>query len=496
MSTIPSIAIFPYLKTSESIQFKDLVFRNIEDISGVSTEVAKHLNNLGQTFFLRDNFLLKHISYAVIQRSSDDEQGDEKLLEQLREFQIILTYFYSAPHSIFGDLFLTKEHASLYLCIPKRIHRTLIDESHFTEKVGTEDYPEPDSRGEVEGYEVLLDFRSHIWITKSSRIYPPAAHIWLNYSQDLYGDIGHIPYDSHHTQLFSLIKSKSEKSQFSNRILTAIEWYNRSTNTDIEDDVALVHLAIAFESLLNLEQGPQVTARFREAVSLLLGGLPRLDSWLTQFYVARSQIVHRGHTANLMFVATDDPKRSPSDRTSEYRSLVSVGRQIFQLCLSTIINGALMTDRLKLSSMLFTNQQRLEAVCEILDKGQGTAIEKLQGVSQQIHDIENYKFVNETGLRLETLIGTAQLAVKTYLETNPTDNPDLLNLLKDFATTRREKDYYEALSKLREIQDYNKSHRDGDEETVQDLIFLLLDCAWHYTFMHYYWLKESKSKTK
>jgi len=489
-----SFAFLPYLKTSEPIRYKDIVFRNIEDLTDLSAEAIEHLNVLRRMFFLRDNLLIKQITYTTIQRQNEDEWGDKTFLEQLREFQTIVTYLYSAPHKIFGDPFLRKEHASLYICMPKPVPLSLIYETQLTEPIKPIEYPEPDHRGEVNGYEVILDFRTYIWVTKGSRIYPPAGYLNLNYSQDLQIDLDYPLHASRQTQLMSFIASKPERSYLSNRILTALEWYNRSIGADIEDAVALVHLAIAFECLLNLEQGEKVTARFKEAITLLLGGLPRLDSWLTQFYDARSEIVHKGRSNNLLFIAMDEPKKNTSDRTPKYRSLVSVGRQIFQLCLSTVTYGASIADDLNLPSMLFTNQQRLEEICRILDNAKGSTAEKLQAVTQHIHDIDNYKFIGETGLRLETLIGAGQLTVKSFLETSPQYAPQLLNLLADFTSAKNEVDYYTTLSRLQSIQEYKRVGQVVDPVSPLTDVLLLLDCVWYYTFTHYYWLKESKEK--
>src|SRR5256884_7463524 len=98
-------------------------------------------------------------------------------------------------------------------------------------------------------------------------------------------------------------------SVLSDRLL---EWHNRSTAEEVDERVALLNLAIAFESLLNLESD-KVTGRFRETIMTLLGSSPRLDSWVDQFYNARSAVAHKGKTHHLMFYAMDwDKKRIES----------------------------------------------------------------------------------------------------------------------------------------------------------------------------------------
>jgi len=155
-----------------------------------------------------------------------------------------------------------------------------------------------------------------------------------------------------------------------------------------------------------------------------------------------------------------------------------------------------MAHQLGISSRLFTNQERLERVCGVLDSGEGTSKDKLLAVAQDIRDIDKYRFVLETGLRIETLIGAAQRAVTQFLNTNPTCDPHLLNLLKGFAEVEKGADYYDALSLLQQIEEHHDlpSISDAPQEPDENVVFVLLDCVWHYTFMHYYWLVETRTR--
>ena len=121
MISIPSIVILPYLKTYNPVKYKNLVFKNIDDISNLSNELLIHIENIRNMFFLRDHLLIKQISYATLQRSDDIGWGNLDLLNQLYEFQIILAYIYSSPNPFSGEPFLTKEHANMYIFIPKKI---------------------------------------------------------------------------------------------------------------------------------------------------------------------------------------------------------------------------------------------------------------------------------------------------------------------------------------------------------------------------------------
>ncbi len=124
----------------------------------------------------------------------------------------------------------------------------------------------------------------------------------------------------------------------------------------------LVITTIAFEALLSLPIDEK-TNRLTDAIPLLLGRTPRLDIWVRQFYNARSSIIHEGHTRQLRFVATDSKKISEEPL---YRSLPSYGRQIFQLCLGTLLTGAELAESAGLEEQLITNQERFEKICMIL----------------------------------------------------------------------------------------------------------------------------------
>ena len=93
-------------------------------------------------------------------------------------------------------------------------------------------------------------------------------------------------------------------------------------------------LAIALESMLGLRSGDGVTERFTDAVLTLLGQVPRLDSWLKQFYTARSKAVHEGMPHDTVFYATnseDMKKKQGREVAIAHRSLLAYGRHIFRL---------------------------------------------------------------------------------------------------------------------------------------------------------------------
>lgn len=410
-----TFAFFPYLKTSGPVLYRSLTIRRSDDSTDLPPDAVRHLETLRAMFFLRDHLRIQNVSYAF-HTSSEDFSASE-FTQQLLEFQALARFIYSMPHPTFGDPFLRYEHASLYLFQPKQVLKSLLVNDHNVEVLPEAQGLEFDSRSEIEGYEGRLNNQSYFWVTRGSRIFPPAVSLWLNISQDLSTDFNYRLSGSRlYGPVVGYFAARKESDNLSERILTALTWYNRSIGIDTDESVALVNLAIAFESLLDLEAGEKVTERFKEAVSLLVGDVPRLDSWLTQFYEARCQIVHKGRSANLMFVATDNVKKPFERPELEYRSLVSYGRQIFQVCVATMLTGSQIAERLKLASLLVTNQQRLERICQTLSKGDGSPTDRIAAASQDVHDVETYRFVAEKGLKAEQLIGTAKLMIQQYLD--------------------------------------------------------------------------------
>ena len=184
------------------------------------------------------------------------------------------------------------------------------------------------------GYEGRYNFRNPFWVARGSRLYPPVPHLSLNDSQNLAWDLGRAFTEApQHGLLPTLIKEPLSAN--ARRVMTAIHWYNRANSYLVDDSEAILSLAIGFESLLGLPRDVK-TDRFIDAISLLLGRVPRLNSWAVQFYAARSEIVHEGRTDRLRLMPTVEKL---NEAGPEYQSLISYGRQIFQLCVGSVLFG-------------------------------------------------------------------------------------------------------------------------------------------------------------
>ena len=449
-------AILPYLKTSKQVYIRGIRFRASDDLDGLAEDIRSHLRILFSMFFLRDDLRIKEMTYAYLPLD-DDREKKRNVLRRLREARILIGYLYSSPHFPFGDPFLQLEHSSLYLVRPSMVSKYIIWPEHGVENTtGTESQVKAIEEHEVPGYEGLLNWSSYFWVVAGNRLYPAVPDFWLNISQDLYCDLGMMSSQDHNWALRNLIwAGECENEELEKRVFTALEWYNRSSASGISEDVALINLAIAFEGLFQLEQGQALAERFKELVITLLGPVPRLDSWIDQFYTARSKIVHEGSWPHLMFYATSREHYKSilkgKDEGLEYRSLTSYGRHIFRVCLNAVLSGAALSERAGLQSLLFHNQERLEAICTCLRRDDLTPEQKLLSVARDVRDLQEFWLESEELTRLETVVATGKLLVQTYLETKPQLPEEVLRLMEAIVQQKGDASEDAELEKFRNL---------------------------------------------
>jgi hypothetical protein len=362
-------------------------------------------------FFLKDELKIKQMSFAYF---SKDEKEYIQFKKQLSEIHQLLAFLYSSPHPTLLDPFLKEEHANLFTFTPEPVSQYLVypEDQNLECMSSGYPYPKPDNRHEMPGYTGTLNSESILWVTKGSRIYPPSDHFWLNLSQDLNHDLLGGSTASRKSGVWSLLKTGVPRlGSIEERIFVALKWYNRSNSICSNDEASLLHLAIAFESLLSLEQAPQITQRFKESVRLLVGPIPKLENWADQFYNARSRIVHEGSGTDLAFYAMG----AGSKLNAQYRSLGSLGRSIFRICLNAVVAGADMACETGLASLLITNQERFEIICKALNNAKPDSLDTLHSLQKEITDIDEYKFVPEDNLKIDTMLTAIRLAARYFI---------------------------------------------------------------------------------
>lgn len=481
-----SFAVFPFLKTSDPLAIGQLTFKSTEDTQGLLPEQASCVDEIANMLFLQNNLRIKSASYAVIPFVDLNQSPID--VEYLINVQAVVAYHYASPRHEFGDIFLSSEHASMAIFTPGQISIFLVRPDFNVNIVEPLTDLETDNHGNIDGYKGLYNFRHYFWAAKGSRLYGPMPHMTLNLSQDLYYDCTRASEKRVDYRLLMDLLSKLE-TRTSSRIFTALRWFNAANQDANNDDSAIVNLSIAFEALLSLPADDK-TDRLTDAISLLLGRTPRVDIWARQFYDARSRIVHEGRASQLRFIAIDSRKVNEGPL---YQSLLSYGRQVFQLCLGTLLVGAELAQNAGLEEKLVTNQERFQKICTLLADEKIETRKHFSQIEPLVIDIEQYKYVPESGLKIETMIGATRLAAKAFVEYNKTIPQALKEPLERLIAAKPTINYIQELDVLQELHNsFTGTNRFELTEEIDyfRIIHNLINVVWYYTFTYYYWIKK------
>jgi hypothetical protein len=448
------IAFFPYARTRGRCRIRGIEFRDIDDLDGLEQPVRSHAQTLGGMFYTCQGGRIAKPMFAAI--AIPDGKSLAVAHRALIEAQLLITYIYGAPHSsptATDDIFLSSECSTLFTFTPDRIVSSLARLTKSDAESGriaagdAESLPSSDF---IEGYEGLRNQVVPLWVAEGSRIYPELPNICLNYSQYL---------DAHLEQFLSAAKNWPFRYVFGRndlshdnqeRVFSSLLWYSRSCRTSADPTERLLILAIALETLLALAKGERLTERFKEAVVTLVGPVPRLDEWLSQFYAARSTTVHKGSPGQLFF------KTNPVHATLPHRALIVYGRRVFRICMTAVLTGALLTEESQIASLLIHNNERLDEICKLLATADKSALDRLLAVEQQVEELHECETI--TLLRLEEnldkLYGAARLLLKTYSDCKQVQNSEIDSALSAVVLSDRStkaRDVHDQLHKLMEL---------------------------------------------
>jgi len=482
------IAVFPFLKTGEPVRLGSFTFKSTDDTTGLSDEDAAHVREVAQMLFLKDDLRIRSASYAMLPPLDLDKS--EPLLKELEHVQAIVAYCYGSPHPTLGSPFFHFEEASLAIFSPEPVTTFLVRPDHHVEATDPSFSLAPDEWHRVMGYQGRYNFRHPFWVVKGSRLYPPVPHIGLNISQDLAGDLtSFFSQAPQHHLLPRLLQGPS--TVVGERVLTALTWHNQANAAGNDDESAVLDLAVAFETLLALPKDAK-TDRFVDAISLILGRIPRLNLWAEQFYAARSEVAHEGKAERLRFA----PVKQKSTAVGPlYQPLMTYGRQIFRLCVGTLLFGAYVAEQAGLQEKLITNQERFQSVSKTLDDDSLTVENRFAAIAEVVAALDEYRFVAETGLLIETMVGAVQRAAKHLLTCDNSLDSALRQQIEGLATAAKSSDSFEALAALFALKEI-KMLQLPDPQSPHGITQRLADVVWHYTFMHYFWVKEQRQQSK
>ena len=480
------VAVFPFLKTTHAIQLGNFRFRSTEDLDGLGDEDAQHVREVSQMFFLQDDLRIRSAAYAML--PSLDLDKAEPVLKELEHVQSVVAYCYGSPHPTRGDPFFHFENASLVVLSPETVSEFLVRPEHHVEATDLSVSLGADKWHNLLGYRGLYNFRHHFWVAKTSRLYPPVPHLGLNIAQDLADDLASAFSEApQHHLLPGLLRHPD--TPVAQRVLTAVRWHNRANAAGNIDDCAVLDLAVAFEALLALPKDAK-TDRFVDAIALLLGRVPRLNLWAEQFYAARSDVAHEGRASRLRFVP--QKAKNPSD-SPVYQPLITYGRQIFRLCVGAILFGTHLAEQASLQDKLVTNQERFEFVCKTLADTSLPVEDRFAGIDDTVDAINEYRFVSEKGLLIETMLGAVRLAAANLLGFDTSLDSVIKPRVEDLARARSTTDSYDALDALRAYKEVKWTELPAPR-TPHRTLYTLAESVWHYTFMHYFWIKRDREK--
>ena len=451
--------IFPYLCTDRPFHIQGTALRSSDNLADMEPEIREHLDRLCAMFFVGDGVQIKRMTCCHVR--VHDESHYRQMMMHLYEIRLLLGYLYSSP-SHTGDVFLSSESSSVFAFRPDLVSPYLA-RNIYTEGDRTQlltDHEEP-TLGFLDGYEGVRNMTGYLWVAKGSRIYPELHHQTLNLSQYIALNLAEFLSHAHNWAYRPLYLAQRVPEQRTDelhpRIFNGLEWYLKSCRGAISESEALVHLAIALESLMKIPSGKDLTERFKDAVLTLIGPVPRLDSWLEQFYAARSKAVHEGVPHELMFLAVDKEHAKKARRGEKdvlpHRSLIEYGRRIFRLCLTNIISAAANVNATGLEKLFVHNAERLQAIRKILANAKLPQNERLMKANGPIGELLQFKNIwDEPYVEFATVLQVTRDLLKVFMETGPKLSDDAREAIQRFS------------------KDDNKKHKNAEQFASMETI--------------------------
>ena len=167
---------------------------------------------------------------------------------------------------------------------------------------------------------------------------------------------------------------------------------------------------------------------------------------------------------------------------------------IFQLCLGTLLVGAELAESAGLKEKLVTNQERFKKICMVLSDNSSGTQERFECIAPIIAAIQQYQYVPESDLLIETMIGATKLAATKLLEHDEVIPQDLKEHLDRLSNSKRTNDHFQELDALRALESILADQSMPTEMSCSETVRQLVKVVWNYVFMHYYWIKEHQTE--
>src|SRR5262249_45469830 len=97
------------------------------------------------------------------------------------------------------------------------------------------------------------------------------------------------------------------------------------------------------------------------------------------------------------------------------------GRQIFRLCVASVLAGATQVRMRGLDAALVPNADRIEAICKRLNEN-APPDKRLLSVNQEVYEVrdQTYDLVDPDVVAVKCVVGAVRLALQAYKEACPT----------------------------------------------------------------------------
>lgn len=487
-----SVVLFPFLKTSLPVQIGSLMFRSTDDLDGLPSEQAKSVVEISEMLFVWDNQRIEKATYSITDRIDLEYLSNTTVLDEIGEIETLIAYLYASPRYEFNDLFLTPEHANTLILTPNRVSTALLRDSFNVVSLDETENPVTESFEDVDGYDGILGLQHYLWVAPGSRVYGTIPRPVLNISQDLYFDIQRSLERADYSFLFQILQDSRIENDQRDRALTAVRWFNKANTRHREEVESFICLSVAFETLFQLPREGK-TDRLVDVISLLLGRVPRLNEWADQFYNARSSVVHEGSVNQTSFIPNSKSGKDTSK--TEYQSLLAYGREIFQLCLGTILTGTSLSSHADLESKLITNSERFEKVCKVMSDNSlpySLRLEQLETLALKIH---RYRYVRDTGLNRTEMLGAFCASASVVIDSGISISDEQRKALGVMIEAPRSDNQIEKLEALKTFVEVTKNHEDLNNESseIHGLI-TLARTTWDYLFPYYFSIKREANK--
>jgi len=437
--------IIPYLTCHQRFRIRGIEFRNSGDLADLPSGTSDHLRSLCDMFYLQHGVRMKNMTCAVLPIPHDATER-RRQIGHIREAHLLIGYLYSAPQPS-GGVFLPAESSSLYSFTvgdsptgAGQVPSSLVWQGkHLQDRVELDGTQGENDDDFIPGYVGMRNGTETFWVAKGSRIFPQPAHVSLNFSQELSAHLNIFlsrPQNWAFRYLYESNRDMTALPEVQIRVFVGLEWYLRSCKTSISAAEEIVNVAIALESLLRIRAGEGLTERFKDAVTTLVGPVARLDSWLEQFYAARSRVVHEGVPHRLEFLAADREavkKKKINEEITPHRSLIEYARRIFRICLTAVVSSAMHATMAGFPGLFIHNQERLTELSKILSDKATDATKRIAAVERHASELqENATNVYESSIELSRVLGVAKLLLEAYSSLPPPLSSTVLGAMKEF----------------------------------------------------------------